>query len=336
MNRPTRLLPLLWFCLFLTSLLPFSAAPGHAAAVAGAARLTPRNFVPSVDARGLLTIAFDLANTGNVTATAAQITNVSLMNTGNGRLGVRQSPAALPFALGDIAPGNTIHQTVTFTGLTSGQRARFSIAFAASGLIFSSTGFFFTVPAGPTAAPISLMGMHGDSVIQLNYTAPAGAVTYYNIKRATVSGGPYTTISAPGAVTGMTYTDTSVVNGTTYYYVVSAVSANGESLPSNQATVLAGFIETNLVAVPGNGLVTLTFDPLIGAGDYNVYESTDPNAAQTTGAYTYVGRTGGATTFTQGSLTNGTTYYYFVVPVNNGGAGTQTGRVSATPTGTAS
>ncbi len=336
MNRLTRLLSLLWLCLFLTSLLPFGAAPSHAAAVAAAARLTPRNFVPSVDARGLLTIAFDLANTGGATATATRITGVSLSNTGNGQLATRQSPSALPAAVGDIAPGATVHLAVTFTGVTSGQREKFSIAFAASNPVYASTGFFFTVPAGPTAAPISLTATHGDSAVQLNYTAPAGAVLYYNIKRSTVSGGPYTTISAPGAVTGTTYTDTTITNGVMYYYVVSAVSANGESLNSNEAAVLAGFIETNLVAAPGNGLVTLTFDRLIGASDYYVYESTDPNAAQTPGAYTYIGSTGGATTFTQTGLINGTTYYYFVVPVNNGGPGTQTGRVSATPTGTAS
>ncbi len=338
MNRPTRLLSLLWFCLLLAGLLPFGAAPGHAAvAPLRAARPTPRNFVLSTDARGLLTVAFDLANTGGATATATRMTSVSLVNAAGGPLGTRRSPAALPAAVGDIAPGAAVHLAVTFSGVASGQRGKFAIAFAASNPVYVSTGFYLTVPAGPTAAPISLTGTHGDGIIQLAYTAPAGAVSYYNVKRATVSGGPYTTVSAPGAVTGTTYTDTNVVNGTTYYYVVTAVSQGGKSLPSNEAAIEAGFIETNLVATPGNGQVTLNFTASAspGATDYQVFFSTDPNAAVNPSAYTYIGTTGNAPTFTQGGLSNGTTYYYFVVPLNAGGAGTQTGRVSATA-GTAS
>ncbi len=78
MNRPTRLLSLLWFCLLLAGLLPFGAAPGHAAvAPLRAARPTSRNFVLSTDARGLLTVAFDLANTGGATATAPVTLTVS-------------------------------------------------------------------------------------------------------------------------------------------------------------------------------------------------------------------------------------------------------------------
>ena len=52
------------------------------------------------------------------------------------------------------------------------------------------------------------------------------------VKRATTSGGPYTTIASN--VKGASYTDTSAVNETTYYYVVSAANslgASGDSMP---------------------------------------------------------------------------------------------------------
>ena len=49
--------------------------------------------------------------------------------------------------------------------------------------------------------------------------------TYYNIKRALVTGGPYTTIDTDNA---SPYVDATAVEGTTYFYVVSAVNSCGE------------------------------------------------------------------------------------------------------------
>jgi hypothetical protein len=70
----------------------------------------------------------------------------------------------------------------------------------------------------------------------------------YNIKRATASGGPYTTI---GTVTATKFIDsTNVSNGNTYYYVVSAINTLGEN--PNSAEV---------VATPNVGQITyLKFD----------------------------------------------------------------------------
>src|SRR5205085_3901848 len=71
-----------------------------------------------------------------------------------------------------------------------------------------------STPNGLTATP-------GNNQVTLNWTTPIGA-TNYNVKRATTSGGPYTII-ASATMTG--YTDTTVTNGITYYYVVSALSS---------------------------------------------------------------------------------------------------------------
>lgn len=88
------------------------------------------------------------------------------------------------------------------------------------------------------AAPTGLMAAGGSAQVLLNWNASAGA-TSYNVKRATVFGGPYTTIASPS---GAGYTDTAVVGGATYYYVVSAVNGVGESANSSQvsATPTAG------------------------------------------------------------------------------------------------
>ncbi|MCA1628325.1 MAG: fibronectin type III domain-containing protein, partial [Acidobacteria bacterium] len=68
------------------------------------------------------------------------------------------------------------------------------------------------------AAPTGLSATAGNAEVTLSWTASSGA-TSYKVKRATVSGGPYTTIASGLAATS--YTDTTVSNGTTYHYVVS-------------------------------------------------------------------------------------------------------------------
>lgn len=67
-----------------------------------------------------------------------------------------------------------------------------------------------------------------------------GAATSFNVKRGTVTGGPYITQNTHPPVSSPTYTDVSVtgnilVEGQTYCYVVSAVGAGGESGNSNEA-----------------------------------------------------------------------------------------------------
>ena len=85
------------------------------------------------------------------------------------------------------------------------------------------------IPTGLIATELS------NNRIDLAWTASAGA-TSYNVKRSTLSGGSYTTISAN--ISTAAFSDTSVTSGTTYYYVVSANTAEGESSDSNEAAVI--------------------------------------------------------------------------------------------------
>jgi endoglucanase len=80
--------------------------------------------------------------------------------------------------------------------------------------------------------PTGLAAMPGNAQVQLNWNAASGA-TSYNVKRSTTSGGPYTTIAG---VAGTSFSNTNLTNGTTYFYVVSAVNANGESANSSQVS----------------------------------------------------------------------------------------------------
>src|SRR5690606_5906239 len=85
----------------------------------------------------------------------------------------------------------------------------------------------------PPAAPTGLTATAGPGQVALTWNASANA-TSYRVKRATSPGGPYGVIATR---TTTSYTNTGLTNGTTYYYVVSALNDGGES--PNSAPVSA-------------------------------------------------------------------------------------------------
>jgi len=89
-----------------------------------------------------------------------------------------------------------------------------------------------------------LHAQNGHSIV-LTWTAPTvgGAPTSYNVKRGTTGGTEVTIASVP--VPTVTYSDTTGVGGTKYFYVVTAVNSAGESAPSNEASA------TFFLAAPG-------------------------------------------------------------------------------------
>ncbi len=90
-------------------------------------------------------------------------------------------------------------------------------------------------PAVIPAAPATLQAAPGDGAVPLRWQQSFGA-TGYAVLRATTSGGPYSTIAS--GVAGGSYVDTTVTNGTTYYYTVTATNAAGTSAnsPEDSAT----------------------------------------------------------------------------------------------------
>jgi hypothetical protein len=84
----------------------------------------------------------------------------------------------------------------------------------------------------PPAAPAGLTATPGNGQVVLGWNATSGAASY-TVKVGLSSGGPYVT---GATVAQTTYTDTSLTNGTTYYYVVSASNTAGEGANSSQAS----------------------------------------------------------------------------------------------------
>lgn len=180
-------------------------------------------------------------------------------------------------------------------------------------------------PAAPV--PAGLVATAGDAVVTLTWTASVGA-TGYNVKRSSTKGGPYTPLASP---TAPTYTDSSVKNGTTYYYVVSSLNIAGESANSTEASASPKApaapppVPTGLAAAAGDKAITLTWNASTGASTYNVKRSTTSG-----GPYTQIAAST-STTYVDAPLTNGTTYYYVVSSVNSFGESANSAEISASP-----
>lgn len=92
--------------------------------------------------------------------------------------------------------------------------------------VFDNVSVPCAAPTGLTQSPTA------SGQIKIGWTSSYGAASY-KVKRATASGGPYTTIANVTAPV-LHYNDTGVSSGTNYYYVVSAVNPLGESADSGE------------------------------------------------------------------------------------------------------
>jgi fibronectin type 3 domain-containing protein len=182
-------------------------------------------------------------------------------------------------------------------------------------------------PATPPAAPTGLQAAGGNAQVSLTWTASTGA-TSYHVKRSTTSGSGYAQIAAP---TAANFTDTTVTNGTTYFYVVSALNAIGESANSAQANATPvapatpPAAPTGLQATGGNAQVSLTWTASTGATSYHVKRSTTSGSG-----YAQISAPTAANC-TDTIVTNGTTYFYVVSALNAVGESANSAQATATP-----
>ncbi|HZL36904.1 MAG TPA: PA14 domain-containing protein, partial [Tepidisphaeraceae bacterium] len=102
----------------------------------------------------------------------------------------------------------------------------------------SGTSNASTIPQPPT----NVTSTGSPTGISLAWS-PSTFAASYNVKRSSVTGGPYTTVNT-APITGTTFTDTTAAVGTFYYYVVTAVDSAGESGPSTEITAAAPVIGT--------------------------------------------------------------------------------------------
>lgn len=162
-------------------------------------------------------------------------------------------------------------------------------------------------PTGLNATPISA------SAIGLSWADSTGA-TSYSVKRAAVSGGPYTTVDTGNDTL---FNDQGLLAGTTYYYVVSAANVFGVSPDSAETSVttLAPDAPGGLTATAiSSTVIQLTWTAISGV-TYNVYSSTDPDFLPANNNLIASGLVGNG--YSDIGQIPSTTYYYYVTAESN-------------------
>jgi hypothetical protein len=205
---------------------------------------------------------------------------------------------------------------------TIGSHSLSAVARDAAGNTTTSAGVAVLVDNPPT----NLVATPGNAQVSLRWDAPLGA-TSFRVKRSLTSGGPYSDVGSPAA---SPFVDTTAVNGTTYFYVVTAVNGTFETRFSNEASAQpqAGTPPpppTGLVATPGNNQAMLSWTAAPGAASYNVKRSTTDGSGHTTVGTATVPR------FVDTGATNGTRFFYVVTSVNGNGEGNPSAQVDTTP-----
>ena len=162
---------------------------------------------------------------------STQTLSAAIKNTGN-----------VSVSIGSVSMSNPEWSTTGLssgTTLSPGQQLSFNVIFAPT-VAGNATGTLQVAgTSGVSALSMNLAGSGTSSPTQhtvtLTWSPSTSVVAGYHIYRGTVTGGPYSLLnSTPDA--GTSYVDSTVVSGSSYFYVTTAVDSSGvESAFSNEA-----------------------------------------------------------------------------------------------------
>ncbi|MBF0548658.1 MAG: hypothetical protein HQM08_29780 [Candidatus Riflebacteria bacterium] len=183
-----------------------------------------------------------------------------------------------------------------------------------------------TTPSLP--APTGLSAIPSDGKMALSWNNVVGA-TGYNLYWKTQPGvnrtvGNRLLVSSPYLQTGLT-------NGTSYYYVLTAFDGTSESLESDQCSAIPSktpipAAPTNVTLIPDDGKVTVSWNSVSGATNYNIYWATSAGVTPANGT-----KISAVTSpYVQINLTNGQKYYYVITSANSSGESPASEQVSTT------
>ncbi|MBE5983191.1 MAG: hypothetical protein E7248_07820 [Paenibacillaceae bacterium] len=160
----------------------------------------------------------------------------------------------------------------------------------------------------------------GDSKVNLTWDAVTDA-TSYTVKRSTTPGGPYTPIATD--VKDTMYIDTDVSNGTTYYYIITAIVAGRGSGNSNEASATPDASQTPTteaklkVVLEVSEALRLSVDDDLNINTQMAWTSSEPTVATVNEKGIVTALTPGNTVITVKSTDGSYTDYINVLVVEN-------------------
>jgi fibronectin type 3 domain-containing protein len=182
------------------------------------------------------------------------------------------------------------------------------------------------------SAPQGLRGAPGDRRVDLTWTEAddyGSVITNYRIYRGTTPGDLSLLVEVGDVIS---YTDTKVTNGVTYYYQVSAVNEHGEGSRAAEASVTPDLLPSapeDLQAYAHDGEVELIWRvPDLGGPsvtNYTVYRGLTPVILDRLVVV------GNVLTYMDTEVTNGTRYHYQISATNRSGEGPWSNVAWATP-----
>ncbi len=305
-----------------TTLSPSPALTGSSAAYNDTTALAGTTYyyrISAIDAAGTsapaaAAHALTIPATPTLTATVASATSVDLSwNAVTGATGytLESSPDGTTWT-GIATQAGT---TYTNTGLTADTSYQYRVkATDATGnsptsavqtvttLLASVTGFTATATTGSSTS------------MDLAWTAVTHA-TNYLIERS-IDGVNWSTLTPSPALSGSsaTYADTGLLAGTTYYYRLSAINANGTSAATTAVhTITRSATPAATAAAVSATEVDLAWTPSLGATGYLIESSSDGGTTWATVT------TATGLTYANTGLTADTSYQYRVSAVNASG-----------------
>lgn len=165
-----------------------------------------------------------------------------------------------------------------------------------------------------------------------NVTEATGYNVYWNTSgNVTLLDNKISNVTSP-------YLHTSLINGETYYYTVTALNSSDESNTSSEVLAIpqlrpqAPDAPQNIQTRFADSQITISWNTVADAVSYNIYWNTTGNVTRADNKITSV-----TSPYTHTNLDNGTDYYYIVTAVNStGGESVASAESSATPAGGAS
>ena len=232
--------------------------------------------------------------------------------------------------LASDTPANFVGSGIKLTALRNATTTLYGATFDQVGNVSSCTYLtdYLHSDLGPSGLAAT-QNLDGTVSLSWNPDTVASPTASYIIKRALKTGGPYAVLAWSNRINS--FVDTSISNGSNYYYVVQGTNNTGTSLISSEASVAVSVslpdqvgVSPPLSATPGYQQIVLNWNSFATDYTYKVFRST-----QTGGPYTLLSSGSASRTYIDLTATNGVAYYYVVRGTNPAGDSAQSTEASA-------